>query len=130
MRLVVPLMIAVAICSTSLTAQEYSVRAVDDATGKNLSDIPITLRYACKYSGSGLDIKVQCKFIQRKTGADGLAHFPEAMSIKDFDDIYSLPITYGMTCCDITKPEIPGIGVMRFRQRSFSEVMHWILLGD
>jgi len=52
------------------------------------------------------------------------------MSIKDFDDIYSLPITYGMTCCDITKPQIPGVGVMKFRKRSFSEALHWIFIGD
>jgi hypothetical protein len=124
------LILGIAVWTTSLAAQEYSVRAVDDSTGKNLSGIPITLRYACTYTGSGLGVKVHCKYIQRRTGADGLAHFPEAMSIKDFDDIYSLPITYGMTCCDITKPQIPGVGVMKFRKRSFSEALHWIFIGD
>ena len=124
------LIFGIVIWATSLAAQEYSVLAVDDSTGKNLSGIPITLRYACTYTGSGIDVKVHCKYIQRRTGADGLAHFPEAMSIKDFDDIYSLPITYGMTCCDITKPQIPGIGVMKFRKRSLSEALHWIFIGD
>jgi hypothetical protein len=124
-----PLILGIAACTTSLAAQEYSVRAVDDSAGKSLSGIPITLRYACTYTGSGLDVKVHCKYIQRRTGADGLAHFPEAMFIKDIDDIYSLPITYGMTCCDITKPQIPGVGVMKFRKRSFSEALHWIFIG-
>lgn len=116
--------------STSLSAQGYAVRAVDDTTGKSLSGIPITLRYACTSTGSGIKLKMHCKYLQRKTGPDGLAHFPEAASIKDFDDIYSLPIVYGMTCCDISKPNILGTDVMKFHKRSFGEAMHWIFIGD
>jgi hypothetical protein len=119
-----------AVFASSLLGQEYAVRAVDVATGKSLSGIPITLRYACTSTGAGLKLKVHCKYIQRKTEPDGLARFPEAASIKDFDDIYSLPITYGMTCCDISKPRIPGVDVMRFHKRSLSEALHWIFVGD
>lgn len=105
--------------------QEYSVKAVDVDSGKPLSGIPITLRYDCTYAG-----KAGCKFIQRKTGLDGLAHFPEAGSLRDIDDIFSLPITYGAVCCDISKPQIPGTGTIKFKHRSLSEMMHWIFVGD
>ncbi len=67
--------------------QEYSVKAVAVDSGKPLSGIPITLRYDCTYAG-----KARCKFIQRKTGSDGLAHLPEAGSLRDIDDIFSSPI--------------------------------------
>jgi hypothetical protein len=110
--------------------QEYSVRAVDADNGKAIRGIPITLRYDCVYSGSGLKLKVNCQFIQRKTGTDGVAHFPEAGSLHEIDDIFSLPIAYGAVCCDITKPRIPGMGTIEFKHRSFGEMMHWIFVGD
>jgi hypothetical protein len=113
-----------------LSAQEYSVRAVEAQTGKVLRGIPITLRYDCKFTGSGINTKEHCKFIQRRTGADGIAHFPEAGSLKEIDDIFSLPISYGMVCCDIANPKIPGTGTMTFRRRSFGEMLHWIFIGD
>ncbi len=113
-----------------LEGQEYSVRAIDAESGKPLQGIPITLRYACTYTGSGIKTEAHCKFIQRKTGNDGIAHFPEAGSLTDIDDIYSLPLTYGMVCCDIDKPKIPGTGTMTFKRRSLSEMLHWIFIGD
>jgi hypothetical protein len=103
--------------------------AVDVDTGKPLSGMPITLRYDCTYTGTGIQTKARCKFIQRKTGADGLAHFPEAGSLRDIDDIFALPITYGAVCCDISKPQIPGTGTIKFKHRSLSEMMHWIFVG-
>ena len=75
-------------------------------------------------------MKVHCKVIQRKTGADGFAHFPEAGSLHEIDDIFSLPIAYGAVCCDISKPQIPGIGTIKFKRRSLNEMMHWIFVGD
>src|SRR5271170_6594781 len=90
--------------------QEYSVKAVDVDTGKALAGIPINLRYDCAYTVKGVQTKVHCKVIQRKTGVDGLAHFPEAGALRNIDDIFSLPITYGAVCCDISKPQIPGTG--------------------
>ena len=110
--------------------QEYSVRAIDAGNGKRLKGIPITLRYACTSTGSGEKTKIRCKFIQRKTGNDGVAHFPEAGTLKDIDDIYSLPIKYGAICCDISNPVIPGTGTIKFRRRSFGEMLHWIFVGD
>lgn len=110
--------------------QEYSVKAVDADYGKPLSGIPITLRYNCTYTGTGIHIKAHCQFIQRKTGSDGLAHFPEAGSLHDIDDIFSLPIAYGAVCCDISKPQIPGTGTITFKRRSLSERLHWIFIGD
>jgi hypothetical protein len=41
-----------------------------------------------------------------------------------------LPITYGAVCCDISKPQIPGTGTIKFKHRSLSEMMHWIFVGD
>ena len=113
-----------------LYCQEYSVRAVDAKSGKPLSDIPITLRYACIATGSGMKTKVRCKFIQRRTGIDGVAHFSEAGSLRDIDDIFSLPITYGAVCCDITNPVIPGTGTIKFEKRSLGEMLHWIFVGN
>jgi hypothetical protein len=113
-----------------LDAQEYSVRAVDVNNGNALKGIPITLRYDCETKGSGAKTKIQCKFIQRETGNDGIAHFPEAGSLKEIDDIFSLPIAYGAVCCDISKPEIPGTGTIKFRRRSLGEMLHWIFIGD
>lgn len=110
--------------------QEYSVKAIDVGSGKPLSGIPITLRYDCTYAGTGIHIKADCKFIQRKTGSDGMAHFPEAGSLRDIDDIFALPIAYGAVCCDISKPQIPGVGTMKFKRRSLSEMMHWIFVGN
>jgi hypothetical protein len=116
--------------SCHLSAQEYSVRAVDAESGKVLEGIPITLRYRCTVNGTGEKLKEHCEYIQRKTGPDGIAHFPEAGSLKDFDDIYSIPITYAMVCCDISEPTIPGMGTMKFRRRSLQEMLHWIFIGD
>ena len=113
-----------------LHAQEYSVRAVDVQSGKPLMGIPITLRYDCQSTGSGIKTKIQCKFIQRRTGADGIAHFPEAGTLKDINDIYSLPIIYGAVCCDIPNPEIPGTGTIRFRKRSLREMLDYVFYGD
>ena len=110
--------------------QEYSVKAVDVDTGKALSGMPITLRYDCSYTGTGKGIKAHCKFIQRKTGSDGVAHFPEAGSLGKIDDIFSLPITYGAVCCDIQPGKFPGIGKITFKRRTISEMMHWIFVGD
>ena len=110
--------------------QEYSVKAVDVGTGKALSGMPITLRYDCSYTGTGIGIKAHCKFIQRKTGLDGVAHFPEAGSLGKIDDIFSLPVTYGAVCCDIQPAKFPGIGTITFKRRTISEMMHWIFVGD
>ena len=110
--------------------QEYSVKAVDVDTGKPLIGIPINLRYDCTYTWTDIQTRVHCKVIQRKTGADGLAHFPEAGSLHEIDDIFSLPIAYGPICCDISKPQIPGTGTIKFKRRSISEMMHWIFIGD
>ncbi len=115
---------------TQVYGQEYSVRAVDASSGKTLKDIPITLRYDCTYEGTGLHINSHCKFIQRKTGQDGIAHFPEAGSLHAVDDIYSLPIEYGAVCCDITNPVSPGAGTIKFKRRTLAEMMHWIFAGD
>ena len=113
-----------------LYGQEYSVRAVDAQSGKPLNGIPITLRYACVATVSGIKTKIHCKFIHRRTGADGIARFPEAGTLSDIDDIFSLPITYGAVCCDISKPEIPGMGTIKFRRRSLGAMLHWIFIGD
>jgi hypothetical protein len=129
MRRFAPLL-ALLLSSLYAIGQEYSVRAVDADTGKALTEIPITLRYDCTYTGTGLNVKAHCKFIQRRTGSDGVARFPEAGSLHQIDDIFSLPITYGAICCDITKPEIPGMGTIQFKRRSIGEMMHWIFVGD
>jgi hypothetical protein len=111
-------------------AQGYSVRAIDAQSGKPLKGIPITLRYSCTTTGAGVNIKFHCRYLQRKTGADGIARFPEAGSLKDIDDIYSLPIRYGALCCDISNPVIPGTGTIKFKRRSLAEMLHWIFVGD
>jgi hypothetical protein len=116
--------------SCPLYGQEYSVRAIDAASGKPLKGIPITLRHACNTTGSGTNTKMHCKFIQRKTGSDGIAHFPEAGSLGDIDDIFSTPIEYGAVCCDISNPVIPGMGTITFARRSLKEMLHWIFIGD
>lgn len=113
-----------------MTGQEYSVRAIDAKSGGPLKGIPITLRYDCATSGTGIKTKVKCRFIRKKTGDDGFAHFPEAGSLKDIDDIFSLPIEYGVVCCDISKPVIPGTGTIKFQRRSLGEMLHWIFIGD
>jgi hypothetical protein len=110
--------------------QEYSVRAIDAKSGKPLEGIPVTLRYACTVTDSGIKAKIHCRFIQRKTGTDGLAHFPEAGSLKDIDDIFSLSTAYRVVCCDISNPVIPGTGTITFERRSFGEMLHWVLIGD
>ena len=110
--------------------QEYSVKAVDVDGEKPLAGIPINLRYDCTFTAKGVQTKVHCKFIQRKTGADGLVHFPEAGLFHEIDDIFSLPIAYGAVCCDNPKPQIPGTGTIKFKRRSLGEMMHWILIGD
>jgi hypothetical protein len=112
--------------SLPMRGQEFSVRAVDWKSGKNLEDIPITLRYNC---GSGTP-KFHCSWITRKTDKDGIAHFPEAGSLTDIDDIYSLPITYGAVCCDIQPKVFPGTGTIRFKRRNLAEIMHWIFIGN
>jgi hypothetical protein len=114
----------------NLYGQEYSVRAIDATSGKPLRGIPITLRHGCTTTGSGTNVKVHCKFIQRKTGNDGIAHFPEAGSLGDIDDIFSTPIEYGAVCCDISKPVIPGMGTIKFARRTLKEMLHWMFIGD
>jgi hypothetical protein len=113
-----------------LHAQEYAVLAVDSKSGKPLSGVPIVLRYACTFTGSGEKIKEHCKSIHRTTGKDGIAHFPEAGSLADIDDIFPMSVAYQEVCCDISRPEIPGVGKITFRSRSFRERLAWILLGD
>ena len=113
----------------AMAGQEYTVRAVEADSGKLLKGMPITLRYDCVYTGSGLKLKVNCRFIQRKTGADGLAHFPEAGSLHAIDDIFSLPIAYGAVCCDLTNPVVPGTGTIKFKRRTFGEMVQWIVAG-
>ncbi len=109
---------------------EYSVRAIDVDSGNPLKGIPITLRYDRLTTGSGIKTKVHCKFIQRKIGDEGTAHFPEAGSLKDIDDIFSTPIEYGTVCRDISKPVIPGTGIIKFKRRSLGEMLHWIFVRD
>jgi hypothetical protein len=113
-----------------LHAQEYSVQAIDAKSGKVLKGIPITLRYDCTATGTGIKTKIHCKFLQRKTGSDGIAHFPEAGSLSDIDDIFSLPINYSMVCGDISKPVIPGMGTITFQRRSLGQTLYWIFVGD
>ena len=113
-----------------LNAQDYVVRAIDAKTGKALEGMPITLRYDCIATGTGAKTKIHCKFIQRKTGPDGIAHFPEAGSLHEIDDIYSLPVTYSVVCCDIPKPVAPGMGTMTFERRSLGQTLHWIFVGN
>jgi hypothetical protein len=88
------------------------------------------LRYACSATGSGTKTKISCKFIQGRTESDGVAHFPEAGSLHNIDCIFPLPISYGAVCCDISKPEIPGMGTIKFKRRSLSEMLRWIFVGD
>ena len=114
---------------SELSAQEYSVRAIDAKSGKALEGIPVTLRYACSFTNSGIKTIEHCKFIQRRTGPDGLAHFPEAGKLKDIDDIFSLPIAYSMVCCDISNPVIPGTGTITFERRSFRQILDYIFVG-
>jgi hypothetical protein len=113
-----------------LRAQEYSVRAIEAKRGKALEGISITIRYACTATGSGIKVKIRCKFIHRKTGSDGVAHFPGAGNLPDIDDIFPSSTVYGEICCDIPKPAIPGVGTITFQRRSFSEMLHWIFIGD
>ena len=117
-------------CTTALLAQEFTIHAIDVDSGKSLEGILITLRYSCTSTGSGLQLKWHCKYLQRKTDANGIAHFPEAGSLQDIDDIYSLPITYGSVCCDVTPKTFPGTATMKFKRRTLSEMMHWIFIGD
>jgi hypothetical protein len=112
------------------SAQEFTIRAEDWKNHKPLDGIPITLRYDCSSTGSGLNLKMHCKFLQRRTGDDGIAHFPEAGSLKDIDDIFSLPITYGAVCCDVQPKQFPGSATITFRRRSLSEMLRWIFIGD
>jgi hypothetical protein len=123
---------ALALVSTPLLlfGQEYSVRAVDSQSGKPLKGIPIVLRYECTFTGSGINTKEHCHFIHRTTGKDGIAHFPEAGSLKDVDDIFPMSCKYREDCCDISKPVIPGTGTITFTKFSFSEMWHCIFVGD
>jgi hypothetical protein len=112
-------------------AQELTMHAIEDGTNKPLRDIPITLRYNCKAVGSGATLKWQgCKSITRRTDKTGTAYFPEAGSLPDIDDVYSLPITYGMTCCDVQPKSFPSEATMKFRKRTLAEQLHWIFVGD
>jgi hypothetical protein len=126
MRIASQLCLAALLFPASLAlAQEFTVNAVDDKTGKALTGIPITLRYNC-----GNALPFHCQWISRKTGTDGIAHFPEAGSLPDIDDIYSLPIVYGAVCCDIQPKSFPGTGTIRFRRRTLPEMLHWMFIGD
>lgn len=116
--------------SARLYGQDYSVRAVEERSGKPLKGISIVARYNCTFTGSGSKTKEHCKFIHRRTGADGFAHFPEAGSLKDIDDIFPMSAEYREGCCDISHPVIPGTGTITFTKRSFPEMLHWIFIGD
>ena len=111
-------------------AQEYSVQAVDAQSGRPLKGIPIVLRYACTFSGSGTKAKEHCKFIHRKTDKKGIANFPEAGSLHDIDDIFPMSASYREICCDISNPVIPGTGKITFQHRSLREKLSWIFVGD
>ena len=74
---------------------------IDAQSGKPLKGIPITLRYSCTTTGAGVSIKFHCTYLQRKTGADGIARFPEAGSLKDIDDI---SFRSDMALCAATSP--------------------------
>jgi len=123
-----------AVASLSLVggchAQEYSVLAIDAESGKPLKGITVTLRYACTYNGPATHPKIRCNYVQRKTGPDGIARFPEASSLNNIDDIYAVSNIYAQMCCDISNPAIPGTGTLKFKQRSFSELLHWVFVGD
>jgi len=123
------ILLAIMLASAYAPGQEYSVRAVDVDGGKPIAGLSITLRYECAYTGTGLHIKSHCKFIVRNTDVNGIARFPEAGSLHDIDDIFSLPIAYQAVCCDISKPEIPGQGTIKFRRRTLAEMMQWIFVG-
>jgi len=125
-------MISLAILSGSITvtAQEFTLKAVEADTGKPLTGIPITMRYGGTVTGTRANIKLHDKYIQRRTGRDGIAHFPEAGSLKDIDDVYSLPIAYGMVCCDVQPKTFPSTATMTFRKRTLRESLHWIFVGD
>jgi hypothetical protein len=112
-------------------AQGFTLHAVEEGTNKPLSNIPITMRYNCTPVGSGLKLKwIGCRWIQRRTDKAGLAHFPEAGSLHDIDDVYSLPIVYAMTCCDVQPKTFSSEARMKFRKRSFAEQLHWIFIGN
>jgi hypothetical protein len=106
------------------------VLAVEVQTAKPLKGIPIVLRYACTFTGSGVKTKEHCKFIHRRTGNDGIAHFAEAGSLRDIDDIFPMSVAYREVCCDISKPVIPGVGKITFQRRSLRERFSWIFVGD
>jgi hypothetical protein len=78
MRCFVLLLAPFVLWPLSAIGQGYSVRAVDVDTGKTLANIPITLRYDCTFNGGEKNLKENCKFIQRRTGSDGVAHFPRS----------------------------------------------------
>jgi hypothetical protein len=113
-----------------LRAQEYAVSAVDAQSGKPLHGVPIVLRYACTFTGSGAKTKQHCKFIHRSTGRDGMVHFPEAGSLTDIDAIFPSSAAYAEVGCDIVKPTTPGMGTMKFKRRSFGQMLYWVILGD
>lgn len=118
------------LCKTA-EAQGLTIHAVEDDTDKPLRGIPITLRYNCTAIGSGLKLKWHgCKWITRRTDKAGDAYFPEAPSLPDIDDVYSLPITYAMTCCDVQPKTFPSEATMKFKKRTLAEQLHWIFVGD
>jgi hypothetical protein len=35
-----------------------------------------------------------------------------------------------MVCCDVQPKTFPSTATMTFKRRTFSEMMHWIFIGD
>ncbi|MFT4112718.1 hypothetical protein [Silvibacterium sp.] len=111
----------VCLCAMPARAQEFSVRAVDASSGKPLKGMRIAVRYDCGSPGPVWNLQMRCRLMQRKTGADGVAHFPEAGSLRAIDSIYPEPRAYEVVCCEIAKPVIPGSATITFRHKSLGE---------
>jgi hypothetical protein len=108
----------------------YSVRAIDATSRRVLKGLRMTLRYDCRASGAGINAKVHCEFITRKTGSDGIVYFPEVNSQTDIDAIYSQSITYEAVRTDVSERVIPGSETIAFRRLSFGEMLVLIFEGE
>lgn len=120
------LVLSAAVCLGALpaAAREYAVRVVDADSGKPLRKIRIIVRYDCSATGTTFDLKTRCMFMERKTGADGIAHFPEAGSLHLIDVIYAAGARYETVGSDIPEPFAPesGTGNISLRRKSLVEV--------
>jgi hypothetical protein len=114
----------------SVQSRGYTVHAIDATSGRVLRALRITLRYDCRASGAGLNTKVHCEFITRKTGSDGMVYFPEVNSQTDIDAIYSQSISYEAVRTDVSERVIPGSETIAFRRLSFGDTLRLIFEGE